>query len=107
MTQDLFSPDLLKLLTPEKIVPLVVYLCHENTEANGNLYEVAGGFIGCLRWQRSPGVFFGENIRAEEIRARWPEVNNYDGNVDYPKAHTDTLQKSMGFIEAAKNSPKL
>lgn len=108
MTQDVFSPELLNLLTPEKIVPLVVYLCHENTEQSGNLYEVSGGFIACLRWQRSQGVFFGEKMRAEDVSARWPDVNDFTKNNDYPATHSDTLQKAMAFIEAERApKPKL
>ncbi|CAG9310543.1 unnamed protein product [Blepharisma stoltei] len=107
MTEDILTPDLLRLLTPERVVPLVVYLCHESCQQTGNLYEVAGGFIATMRWQRSPGLYGGENIRAEDIKRRWAEANNYTGNVDYPQAHTDTLQKVMGIIEAEKARPKL
>lgn len=105
MTQDVFTPDLLDLLVPEKVVPLVVFLCHENNKENGGLFEVAGGFIAKLRWQRSQGAFFTGNFNAEDVETRWGETGNFDGINDYPGALTDTLAKVMNFIEVSK--PKI
>lgn len=105
MTQDIFTPDLHELLVPEKVVPLVTYLVHEVCNENGGLYEVAGGYIGKLRWQRSQGVFYPGTFTAEDVKAKWNEAGNFDGNNDYPSALTDTLQKVMKFIEISK--PKI
>ena len=38
--------DILNILKPEYVSPLVLYLCHEETEENGSLFEVGGGWIG-------------------------------------------------------------
>lgn len=38
--------DLLDALKPEYIAPLVLYLCHEDTEDTGNLFELWAGWIG-------------------------------------------------------------
>jgi len=35
---------------------LVLYLCHENTEESGSLFEVGGGWVGRVRWQKSSGA---------------------------------------------------
>jgi 3-hydroxyacyl-CoA dehydrogenase/3a,7a,12a-trihydroxy-5b-cholest-24-enoyl-CoA hydratase len=47
--------DILKVLKPEYVAPLVLYLCHEDTQENGSLFEVGGGWIGKVRWQKSSG----------------------------------------------------
>jgi 3-hydroxyacyl-CoA dehydrogenase/3a,7a,12a-trihydroxy-5b-cholest-24-enoyl-CoA hydratase len=44
------------VLKAEYVAPLVVYLCHESTQENGSLFEVGGGWIGKLRWQKSSGA---------------------------------------------------
>ena len=46
-------PDVLKTVKPELVVPLVAYLCHEDCKENGGLFEVGGGFVAKLRWQRT------------------------------------------------------
>lgn len=106
LTQDTFSPDLLELLVPEKIVPLVVYLCHEASEENGGLFEVAGGWVTKIRWQRAEGMFFNAKYSAEDVRKYWKKVSSFTGRNDYPRALTDTLQKVMNFIEK-QEKPKI
>ena len=57
MTEDVLPPDVLALLKPEYVAPIVAYLCHESCTANGGIYEMGGGYYSALRWQRSQGVF--------------------------------------------------
>ena len=68
LTLDSFSPDLLDLLIPEKIVPLVIYLCSDACKESGGLFEVAGGWVTRLRWQRSQGLFFDKKFTAEDVK---------------------------------------
>jgi len=42
--------EVLDRLDPKYIVPLVAYLAHESCTETGSVFEVAGGFIGKLRW---------------------------------------------------------
>ena len=41
--------DLFDQLKPEYVAPLVAWLCHEQCEDNGGLYEAAGGWYGKYR----------------------------------------------------------
>ena len=38
--------DLLELLKPETLAPVVGYLCHEDCQENGAIVEAAGGWAG-------------------------------------------------------------
>jgi NAD(P)-dependent dehydrogenase (short-subunit alcohol dehydrogenase family) len=105
MTEDVMSKEILSLLTPEKVVPLVMFLCHEKNQENGGLFEVAGGFIARLRWQRAQGSFFSGEFTPEDVVEKWAEVTGFDRVNDYPLAMTDTLQTAMNLIEKFK--PKL
>src|SRR5580692_12016046 len=55
MTETVLPPDLLAALKPEFVSPLVAYLAHESCEENGSLFEVGGGFVGKLRFERAQG----------------------------------------------------
>lgn len=55
LTETVMPEDILKVLKPEYVAPLVLYLCHEDTQENGSLFEVGGGWIGKVRWQKSSG----------------------------------------------------
>ena len=37
---------ILSILKPEYVAPLVVYLCHQECDESGSLFEVGGGWIG-------------------------------------------------------------
>lgn len=75
MTETVMPPDTLEGLKPEFIVPLgkcimlfnglVALLAHEKCDVNGATYEIAGGYVARVRWQRSEGVCFDLPFSAE------------------------------------------
>lgn len=58
MTETVLPPTALAMLKPEYVVPLVAYLCHPSCEETGSVFELGGGYIAKLRWQRSAGAMF-------------------------------------------------
>jgi len=105
MTSSMFAPEILEMLSPEKVVPLVMCLCHDNWSTNGGVFEVAGGWIAPLRWQRGPGVYLNGKFSAEDVMKNLSQVQNFEKDTDYPTSLTDTLQKVMKYVEESK--PKL
>lgn len=53
MLETVMPPDYLENVSPKLVVPLVAYLCHDSNTDTGSVFEVGGGFIGRLRWQRA------------------------------------------------------
>jgi len=104
MTQDLFTPEMLELLKPEKIVPLVVFLAHESCKENGGLFEAAGGWYNRLRWQRSEGAFIRGNVKAEDVQKEWTKVNDFSRKSDYPAEPNATMRR---LLELNETSPKI
>lgn len=80
MTETVLPPPILEKLSPEKVAPIVLYLTHESNELSGQIFEVAAGFYGQIRWERSGGALFkpDETFTAEAVAKRFGEILDYD-----------------------------
>jgi NAD(P)-dependent dehydrogenase (short-subunit alcohol dehydrogenase family) len=56
MTEKLLPPDIAKLLSPEAIVPLVLYLSHPSCSENGAIFEAGGGYFTKVAIVRGKGM---------------------------------------------------
>ena len=74
------SEDLSKLsIDPADIAQLAIWLCHENTEESGSLYEVGGGFVAKFRYAHSKGAKFEPGaFTAKNIEERKHDIDNFD-----------------------------
>jgi NAD(P)-dependent dehydrogenase (short-subunit alcohol dehydrogenase family)/putative sterol carrier protein len=78
MTATVMPPDFIEALKPEYAAPLVSYLCHESSTTNGGLFEVGGGWVGRLRWERTKGhTFDASKMTIESIRDQWDSINDF------------------------------
>lgn len=80
MTELVLPPPILEQLGPEKVAPLVLYLTHDTNELSGQIFEVAAGFYGQIRWERSGGVLFkpDETFTAEAVAKRIGDILDFD-----------------------------
>jgi len=77
MTESLMPPNILEKLQPECVSPLVVYLCSENIDVNGEVYEVGAGAVSRIEWLRSKGLAMTpEQIDVEAVAAAWKQIND-------------------------------
>ena len=79
LTEDILPPDIMNILKPEYIAPVVAWLCHEDCPENGSVIESAGGWAGKYRWQRASGHVFesvsdSKTMSLENVRDDWPSV---------------------------------
>jgi len=71
--------EILELLKPEYVTPLVVFLAHESCEENGNVFEAGGGWYGTVQSYRSVGKAIA-SATAENIRDSWKQITSMDGS---------------------------
>ncbi len=78
MTESLMPPNVLEKLKPEFVAPLVVYLCSENIDVNGEIYEVGAGAVSRIETLRSVGCALNpdDGVSVEDIAANWEKIND-------------------------------
>ncbi|KAJ9154739.1 Short chain dehydrogenase [Pleurostoma richardsiae] len=91
MTETVMPPDILELMKPEWVVPLVAVLVHkDNTSENGSIFEVGGGHIAKLRWERSSGQLLkcDDSYTPSAVLKKWDQVRDFS-KPQYPSGPND------------------
>jgi 3-hydroxyacyl-CoA dehydrogenase/3a,7a,12a-trihydroxy-5b-cholest-24-enoyl-CoA hydratase len=101
MTETVLPPNLIEVLKPEYVSPLVAKLCHEESEVTGGLFEVGGGYIGQLRWERSKGKTFrvGRSFTPDDIEKEWDKISGWK-DAEHPAPIHASMQPILENIEA-------
>ncbi|EDO14899.1 hypothetical protein Kpol_348p3 [Vanderwaltozyma polyspora DSM 70294] len=110
MTENIIPPHILKNLGPEKIAPLVLYLTHDTTKVTNSTFELAGGFYGQIRWERSAGQIFNptseDSFTPEAILNKWNEITDFKNDKPFnKKSHPVQLSDYNDLIVKAKQLP--
>ncbi|RLB64833.1 MAG: hypothetical protein DRI90_03665, partial [Deltaproteobacteria bacterium] len=101
LTETVLPPELTAALKPEYVSPLVAWLCHEDCEENGGLFEVGGGYFGKLRWDRSVGamVRVGKPITTEWVKRSWDKICSFEESTQ-PANIAESMGALMENIQA-------
>ncbi|MDP8222579.1 MAG: SDR family oxidoreductase [Candidatus Lernaella stagnicola] len=78
MTETVLPPELVEKLKPEYVSPLVAFLCSEQNQSTGGIYEVGAGVIGRVKWMRAPGaaIPLKDGVSIEDVAAHWDKIND-------------------------------
>ncbi|KAF3767397.1 hypothetical protein M406DRAFT_79835 [Cryphonectria parasitica EP155] len=102
MTETVMPPDILELMKPEWVVPLVAVLVHkDNTTETGGIFEVGGGHIAKLRWERSSGQL----LKCDDSYTPGAILKNWDQIIDFSKPQHPTGPND--FVSLLEESQKL
>ncbi|KAI9840430.1 MAG: bifunctional hydroxyacyl-CoA dehydrogenase/enoyl-CoA hydratase fox2 [Thelocarpon superellum] len=102
MTETVMPPDILENLKPDWVVPLVAYLVHSsNKTETGSIFEVGGGHVAKLRWERAKGALLKTDatLTPGAILKKWSNVNDFSAPT-HP-------QGPANFMELLEDAQKL
>jgi 3-hydroxyacyl-CoA dehydrogenase/3a,7a,12a-trihydroxy-5b-cholest-24-enoyl-CoA hydratase len=79
MTENLMPANVHELIKPEFVSPLVVYLCSDQCDVNGEYYEVGAGCFARLETLRAKGLAVKPgtaDISVELVAENWKKIND-------------------------------
>jgi len=106
MTETVLNKEMLGYLNPDNIVPLVAYLAHEECQETGSCFELGGGYISKVRFQRSQGVLFDLPFTPEDVKAKFEAIGDFSKENEYPTSNADAFPRIMENVERLKNRPQ-
>jgi multifunctional beta-oxidation protein len=102
MTETVMPPDVLKVLQPSWVVPIVAVLTHKSNTETGGIYEVGGGHVAKIRWERSKGALYraDSSLTPGAVLNKWHEVNDFS-QPEYPTGPANFME----LLEEAQKLP--
>jgi 3-hydroxyacyl-CoA dehydrogenase/3a,7a,12a-trihydroxy-5b-cholest-24-enoyl-CoA hydratase len=108
LTETVMPKDLVQALKPEYVAPVIVYLCHDSCKETGGLFEVGGGWVAKLRWQKSEGVVLKETNKqftAENVRDKWKKITDFT-NYTTPKSNQEATGLIVELVNKAEREER-
>jgi 3-hydroxyacyl-CoA dehydrogenase/3a,7a,12a-trihydroxy-5b-cholest-24-enoyl-CoA hydratase len=106
MTETVLNKEMLNYLNPDNIVPLVAYLAHEECQETGSCFELGGGYIAKVRFERSQGVLFDLPFTPEDVKSKFEAIGDFSKENEHPTSNADAFPRIMENVERLKNRPQ-
>ena len=94
MTATIWPQEMVDAFKPDFVAPLVAYLGSEACEVTKGLFEVSGGWIAAVRWERAGGCAFatGKPVTPEMVQKKWARITDFDPErASWPSAPSESL----------------
>lgn len=92
MMSTVMDNEAMKKLDPGAVSPLVAWLCHEDCQAAGELFEVGAGWISQVRWERSKGSYFPPSgFTPDDVYEAWNQIRDFE-QATHPTSTKETIE---------------
>lgn len=88
LTFTVMPEDVIGIVKPDYVAPLVGWLCSKQCDKTGKIYSAGGGYFGRIGIVESPGVVLdlGNDISIEKVVDNLDQINNLDGAHEFSSA---------------------
>ncbi len=101
LTEDVMPPEFFEKLKPEFITPLVVYLCSEECQDSGYIFNAGLGWYSRAAIMIGEGTLIGDGkgeVKAEQIRDSWAKITDMS-KIKETQSVQDTFVYMMPFLQ--------
>lgn len=106
MTKGILPDEVFDELKPELIAPVVVYLCHEDTQENGQIIESSCGYATKYHFVRGRGSLIRNSLNEiptpETVKAKWNVITDMSKAKHYNRG-VEVTSEYIGVLEKLKN----
>ncbi len=102
LTEDILPPDLLERMRPEFVAPLVLYLCREDCEESGQVFNAAMGYYNRSAIFTGPGAVVGDGRTPptpEDIHRHFDAIHDLGNAREYHNL-TEALNPMIDAFES-------
>lgn len=100
LTQTVMPQEIVDVLKPEYVTPLVTYLTSKENQETGQIFEAGAGWYGQVKHYRSEGLVI-PKASAEKVRDNWNKITDQSGAVAY-NSSSEVTATLMQALEKAK-----
>lgn len=104
MTETVIPPEMLESLKPDWVVPLIGVLAHNSSSETGSIFNVGGGHVSKLRWQRAKGLILkpDKSYTPGAILKQWSKLSDFT-DPEYPNGIADMTGKLKEAMQLGHN----
>ncbi len=100
MTEDIMPPQLLEVLEPENVSPLVGYLASEDCTESGRIFSVGGGYIARVAIVEGPGATFEDGFGPEDVAAKFDQISTVPLGAGVAEFTNGVMEQTGKIVEA-------
>ncbi len=100
MTEDIMPPQLLEVLEPENVSPLVAYLASEACTATGKIFSVGGGYIARVAIVEGAGATFEDGFTPEDVADRFDQISDVPVGEGSAEFTTGVMEQTGKIVQA-------
>jgi len=99
LTESLMTPEIVEMMKPEFVVPMVMYLCSDKCADTGNIYNAGASVFSRVAIMTGPEIKVGDGSAApsaEDVMANMEKINSLENAKVYPTL-TDQMMAVLGL----------